>query len=86
MSIHHDSASSDEPRKEAGGFRQAFVRTPRGVLLSLIVAALGAYLLAYHTSHVLLAVPYLFLLACPLMHVFMHGGHGHGAHGNKDDH
>jgi hypothetical protein len=22
------------------------------------------------------------LLACPLMHIFMHGGHGH--HGNND--
>jgi hypothetical protein len=25
---------------------------------------------------------WLLLLACPLMHVFMHRGHGHGGHGN----
>lgn len=24
--------------------------------------------------------PYLLLLACPVMHLFMHGGHGHGNH------
>jgi hypothetical protein len=25
---------------------------------------------------------WLVLLACPLMHLFMHGGHGHGGHGS----
>jgi hypothetical protein len=28
------------------------------------------------------ALPLLFLLACPLMHVFMHHGHGHHHHGD----
>ena len=28
-------------------------------------------------------LPYLFLLACPLMHLFMH--HGHEAHGSHDE-
>ena len=40
-----------------------------------------------HQAHLLGWLPWLFLLACPLMHVFMHGGHGHGGHGkhsNKD--
>ena len=26
--------------------------------------------------------PYVLLLACPLIHLFMHGGHGHGTHGS----
>jgi hypothetical protein len=25
------------------------------------------------------------LLACPLMHLFMHGGHGHGGHEHGRD-
>ncbi|RKQ95387.1 hypothetical protein C7446_3290 [Kushneria sinocarnis] len=33
-----------------------------------------------HRAHLLGALPWLLLLACPLMHVFMHGGHGHGGH------
>lgn len=37
-----------------------------------------------HRAHLLGWLPWLFLLACPLMHVFMHGGHGHGGHGGKD--
>ena len=36
-----------------------------------------------HTAHVFGALPYVLLLACPLMHVYMHGGHGD--HGSHDD-
>jgi hypothetical protein len=45
----------------------------------LLLAAF--YLLKEHTAHTLGALPYLLFLACPLMHLFMHGGHGHGHHG-----
>ena len=39
-----------------------------------------------HRAHVLGVIPYLILLACPLIHVFMHRGHGHrGSHG-EDPH
>ncbi|MGC3874594.1 DUF2933 domain-containing protein [Halomonas sp. GXIMD04776] len=37
-----------------------------------------------HKVHLLGALPWLILLACPLMHVFMH--RGHGSHGGHDDH
>jgi hypothetical protein len=45
-------------------------------------AAIGAFfLLSEHRAHVLAYLPWLILLACPLMHVFMHGKHGgHGGH------
>jgi hypothetical protein len=36
------------------------------------------FLLTEHTAHVLGALPYLLLLACPLMHLFHHRGHHHG--------
>ncbi|MBO9670713.1 MAG: DUF2933 domain-containing protein [Sphingobium sp.] len=39
----------------------------------------GLYVVTQHWGHLLSALPYLFLLACPLMHIFMHRGHGHGA-------
>ncbi len=45
------------------------------------VAIMAFYLVTEHTAHLLAALPYLILLACPLMHIFMHGGHGgHGGH------
>jgi hypothetical protein len=45
-----------------------------------VFAIIGAFfLLAEHRAHVLAFLPWLILLACPLMHKFMHGGHGgHG--------
>lgn len=46
------------------------------------IAALGAvsfYLLTEHREHLALALPYLFLLACPLSHLL--GGHHHGSAG-----
>ncbi|MBX6370611.1 MAG: DUF2933 domain-containing protein [Rhodospirillales bacterium] len=33
-----------------------------------------------HTAHVFGALPYLLLLACPLLHLFHHGGHGREHH------
>lgn len=57
------------------------------------VGALGLYLLAtQHQAHIVAALPYLFLLACPVMHLFMHRGHGahradrHDGHDQRSGH
>ena len=46
-----------------------------------VFAAIAIFFLwEEHSAHILGAVPYLLLLLCPLMHYFMHGGHGkHGS-------
>jgi hypothetical protein len=50
-----------------------------------IIAAL--FLLTEHRAHVLPYLPWLILLACPFMHMFMHHGHGgHGGHGGRGGH
>ena len=41
------------------------------------------FLVTEHRAHLFGALPFLLLLACPLMHMFMH--HGHGAHGGHDE-
>ena len=48
------------------------------------VLAAAAYLLSQHWGHVVGYWPYLLLLACPLMHLFMH--RGHGGHGKAGHH
>lgn len=65
----------------------SFWRSPAGVALLVAAAVGGFYLVTEHTAHLFGALPYLLLLACPLMHVFMHRGHGHrhGRHGSSDD-
>jgi hypothetical protein len=52
----------------------------RPVLLALMSAALIGlfFVLREHWGHALGLAPYLLLLACPLMHLFHHSGHGHG--------
>ncbi|MDP3845573.1 MAG: DUF2933 domain-containing protein [Pseudomonas sp.] len=48
------------------------------------VGIAGFFLLAEHRAHLLGILPYLLLAACPLMHLFMHHGHGH-RHGPRAD-
>lgn len=53
------------------------------VLVGFLIIA-GFFLLTEHRAHVFGILPFLLLLACPLLHSFMHGGHGsHG--GGKDE-
>ena len=52
----------------------------RGVILTLALAAVSYYLFTVHKEHVALALPYLFLLACPLMHMFGHCDSHHEEH------
>jgi hypothetical protein len=55
----------------------------RGKIALAIFLAIGAFfLLSEHRAHLFGYLPYLLLLACPLLHMFHHGGHGgHGGHG-----
>ncbi|PNG46664.1 MULTISPECIES: DUF2933 domain-containing protein [unclassified Variovorax] len=57
---------------------QSFRRSPAGLGLLVAAAVGGFYLVTEHTAHLFGVLPYLFVLACPLMHLFMHRGHGHG--------
>jgi hypothetical protein len=56
------------------------------IALLLFVIIGGFFLWTEHKAHIMGALPYLILLLCPLMHVFMHHGHGkeHGSiHGHQ---
>jgi hypothetical protein len=51
-------------------------RLSRWVIWTLGAAAL-AYLIIEHRPHLFGWLPYLIILGCPLMHLFMHRGHHH---------
>ncbi len=77
MSCHdHSSPASDASRPP-------WWRTRSGIVLCGFLVVAGFYLVTEHTAHVFGALPYLLLLSCPLMHLFMH--HGHGGGGQKGD-
>ena len=60
---------------------------PRTKNLAIMVATAAAaaglfWLLRDPWGHALGALPYLLFLACPLMHLFIHHGHGGHAYGD----
>ena len=59
-----------------------WLRSRSGVVLLGFLAIIVFFLVTEHTAHVFGILPYLLLLACPLMH-FFHGGHRH-RHGRRD--
>ena len=47
----------------------------------LAFGGISLYVLTEHWAHAAPYLPWLLILACPLMHIFMHRGHGgHGGH------
>lgn len=71
MSDHMEHPQHEE--EQGGGPR-------RWVFWGFLLVA-GFFLVAEHRAHVVQYLPYLLLLACPLMHLF----HGHGGHGKHHD-
>ena len=63
--------------------RGLFASAANIVLIGFLAIG-GYFLVTEHRAHIATAIPYLpflLLLACPLMHIFMHSGHaGHGKH------
>ena len=63
----------------------AWMKSKANIAL-IVFLLIGAYfLITEHKAHLsgwLPYWPYLLLLACPLMHFFMHGGHG--GHGSSE--
>jgi len=59
-------------------------RSRSGLVLLAFLAIAGFFVVTEHTAHVLGVLPWLLVLACPLLH-FFHRGHGggHGGHGGR---
>ena len=53
-------------------------RSRQGLALAGFLVILGFFLATEHRAHLFGWLPFLFLLACPLLHLFGHGGHGTG--------
>lgn len=55
------------------------------LMVAIALAVMGFLLWEEHKVHLLGALPWLIVLACPLMHLFMHRRHGtHSAHLEHD--
>jgi hypothetical protein len=55
-----------------------------GLCAFLVITAY--FLWTEHRAHVMAALPYLLLLACPIIHLLMHRGHrSHGGHEHRGE-
>lgn len=52
-------------------------------ILVVLVAVLGFFLFTEHRAHLFGVLPFLIVLLCPLMHLFMHRGHNGHARGSS---
>lgn len=66
-----------KPNEEGASCHSSSGRKVRTVGVVLVLGAVAYWLFTEHRAHTLAFLPYAFLLACPLMHIFMHRGHGH---------
>ena len=61
-----------------------FLRSRTGLALIVFLGIAAFFLITEHTAHLYGVLPFVLLLLCPLLHLFIHGGHGN--HGGHDDH
>ena len=68
--------------------RRGFFTSRANIALIGFLAIAGYFLVTEHRAHLIPYLeywPFLLILACPLLHMFMHGGHGgHGGGGDSD--
>jgi len=70
-------SAQDEPPRPPGFWRS---RAGLAAIGFLLIAAF--LLVSEHRAHALGYLPFVLLLACLLLHGFMHGKHGHDGHGS----
>ena len=74
----HDRDGNDRMKSRAKWVFIGFALVAAYFLITEHRAHLTAWLATYWI--------WLLLLACPLLHIFMHGGHGHGGGHDHGDH
>lgn len=77
MSPHHHPSPGSRP--------PPFWRSRYALGLVVLGAIALFFLLIEHRAHFFGALPYVLLIASPLLHVFMHAGHGGHDHGSRDE-
>lgn len=64
--------------------KRRFWITSRGAALLSLIGAVIYILLMDHRGHFFQYLPVLILLLCPAMHLYMHRGHDHSGHADRE--
>lgn len=84
---NQDQVPSTQDESESNQVRPQGSFVSRNWAAILALGAISFYLITQHSAHLLGALPWLILLACPFLHFFMHrghGGHNHSGHNHKE--
>ncbi len=65
--------------------KKSWWRSRSNQALVAFLAIGGYFLWTEHQAHVIAVLPWVLIGGCLVMHLFMHGGHGHGSGGHDDD-
>jgi hypothetical protein len=74
--MNHDH--EHPPEADNGGNGQSWLLSRTGAATVVAIAVLGFLVYTGHSAHLFGVLPYLLIFSCPLIHIFMHGGHHHG--------
>jgi Protein of unknown function (DUF2933) len=59
----------------------------QNITLWVVLGIILYFLITEHWAHIVPFLPWLLLVGCALMHLFMHGKHDHGSgHGTDESH
>ncbi|WP_019501318.1 DUF2933 domain-containing protein [Pseudanabaena sp. PCC 6802] len=81
--VHQHNREVHQDDRDRSDMSNGWLR-PARIALYFFLGIIAFFLITEHFAHLIPVLPWLFLLACPLMHLFMHGGHG-GHGGGSDD-
>ncbi|HEY5648951.1 MAG TPA: DUF2933 domain-containing protein [Nitrospiria bacterium] len=71
-------------KDQHGPERNSWFRRPANLALCGFLLIAGFFLLSEHRAHFFGILPWLLLLACPVLHLFMHRGHKRGEHRHRE--
>lgn len=63
----------------------SFWSSNKAIPALVLIGAASYFLLVEHREHLYQWLPFLIIALCPLMHVFMHAGHGSQDHSHQND-
>lgn len=75
---------SEHTHLHGHGGRPSSLKT--ALVVTAFLAIAGFFLLSEHRAHLFGILPFLLVFSCPLLHLFMHRGHGHGHDGARTRH
>jgi hypothetical protein len=81
----HELSRADGPAEKSREGENGIARASVRALLAFGAVVVAVFLISEHRAHTVGVLPYLLLLACPILHLFWHGRGGGHTHRDTND-